>query len=617
MYKNGFVKVACITPELNVGNPKFNVDEMLNILKTVKGSFAIFPELCVTGYTCGDLYYQTSLLEEAKNELVRFVKENTFDGIVIVGAPLDVDGSLFNCAFVIKDNKILGVVPKRSIPNTREFSERRYFKSAKNNTLTEIPFNGEIIPFGNLIFRDSLHDIKFGIEICEDMWAPIAPSNFLAYNGCNMVFNLSASNEYLGKAEIRKTTVLETSRRNCGAYIYASAGVNESTSETVFSGHNIIATCGNLLVETEKFSANSDVLYADIDIDHINFNRRNNSNLHDEIGINITYQIIDFNIGDSDSYHFENEIDQTPFVPKNNTKEAFNKISAIQEYALYKRLKHTNAKTLVIGVSGGQDSTLAILVACEAFKKLGKDLKDIIAVTMPGFGTSNRTKNNATLLMENLGVTMLNIPIIDECNKHFEMIGHDSNLRDVTFENTQARVRTMILMNLANKHSGLVLGTGDMSELALGWCTYNGDQMSMYGINAGLPKTLIGFMIRSYAEYKYQNIKDILLDVIDTPISPELSGVDQKTEDAVGKYEVNDFIMHRFLSCGDSYDKIIWLLELAFKLSHEEASLFVERFFKRFYSQQFKRQASPDSPKVLDISLSPRGDFRMPSDIKR
>ena len=617
MYKNGFVKVACVSPDLNVGNPKYNVDVMLNVLKNIKASFVVFPELSVTGYTCADLFYQSELLSNAKEEIVRFLNENTFEGIVMIGAPLDIDGSLYNCAFIIKKNTILGIVPKRSIPNTREFSERRYFKSSISNQLHEIPFNGKIVPFGDLIFRDEAHNIKFGVELCEDMWAPVAPSNLFSYNGCNIIFNLSASNEFLGKSDIRRTTVLETSRRNCGAYIYASAGMNESTSETVFSGHNIIASCGKMIVEDENIVANSKVTVGDIDIEEINFNRRNNSNLHDVVSNQNTYQIVDFNIKDAKTYKFERELDSTPFVPKNDVKRAFERISSIQEYALYKRMKHTNSKTLVIGVSGGQDSTLALLVAVEAFKKLGKPLTDIIAVTMPGFGTSDRTYTNACDMMSKLGVTQMEVSIKEEALKHFEMINHDPENKDVTYENVQARIRTMTLMNLANKHYGLVLGTGDMSELALGWCTYNGDQMSMYGINAGLPKTLVGFMIKHYALEKFNDIKDTLLDVIDTPISPELSGSNQKTEDLIGKYDVNDFIMYRFLTCGDTENKISWMVHEAFNFDEEKSKEAVRNFFKRFYTQQFKRQALPDSPKVLDVSLSSRSDFRMPSDVKR
>lgn len=614
---NGFVKVAAITPSLEVGNPKFNVLEMINILKNVKSSFAIFPELSVTGYTCGDLFYQSMLLDDTLEAVSYFLKNNPYKGITMIGAPVDVGGSLYNCALVIKKDKILGIVPKRSIPNSKEFYEKRWFKSSRNNNLKEITYLNSKVAFGDLIFTDDINHISFGIEICEDMWAPVCPSNLLAYNGCNMIFNLSGSNETLGKSDIRRITVLENSRRNNGAYIYASAGVNESTSETVFSGHNIIAVCGELIEETENFSSESEVVYGDIDISMINFKRRNNTNLHDSIGINYEYQYISFELDKMGDYNFEHKINNLPFVPNKDQIKAFNKIASLQEFALFKRIKHTNAKTLVIGVSGGLDSTLALLVAVEAFKKLGKDMKDIVAVTMPGFATSDRTKNNALDMMKKIGLTIREISIKEEATLHFNMIGQDLNNHDITYENTQARIRTLILMNLANKLNGLVLGTGDMSELALGWCTYNGDQMSNYGINCGIPKTLVRFMIEYYAKTKFTNIKDTLLDIVATPISPELADSSQKTEDSIGKYEINDFILYRYLTAGDSEERIIFLLTKAFDIDVKLAHEYVSKFFFRFFTQQFKRQALPDGPKILDVSLAPRGDYRMPSDIKR
>lgn len=617
MYYNGFLKVASITPELEVGNPLFNVSEMLKILDNIKSSIAVFPELCITGYTCGDLFYTNVLLNDSMKALDYFLKNNKYKGLVVLGMPLINGGSLFNCAVVIKNKEILGVVPKRSLPNSKEFYEKRWFKPAYNESKDKIILFNKEYPFGNLIFHDNDKCIHIGIEICEDMWSTIAPGNILALNGCNIILNISASNETLGKSDIRRTTVLENSRRNCGAYVYASAGVNESTSETVFSGHNIIASCGEIIKETENFSMQSEVIYGDIDVSAINFKRRSNTNFHDNIHIDFKYQDIYFNLEESNDFVFEDKINTLPFVPQNDEVTKFNKIASLQEFALFKRLKHTKAKSLVIGVSGGLDSTLALLVAYQAFKKLNYDMKNIIAVTMPGFATSSRTKSNAMKLMEELGLTVLVKPINEVCKEHFKLIEHDPNIHDITYENTQARMRTMILMNLANKYNGLVLGTGDLSELALGWCTYNGDQMSMYGINAGIPKTLVSFMIKYYALVKFENIKDILLDIIDTPISPELSDVGQKTEDSVGKYEINDYILYRYLTCGDSEDRIKYLLKKAFNMPTEEANKYVDNFFHRFFSQQFKRQALPDSPKILDVSLAPRSDYRMPSDVKR
>ncbi len=617
MLKNGFIKVACVTPTLEVGNPNYNIKEIVKLANEAKSSITVFPELCISGYTCGDFFYQDSLLDDVYAAIEYFCINNMNKGIVVLGAPLVCEGSLINAAIVIQKHHILGVVPKRTIPNNHEFYEKRWFKSARNISTTNIYINGAYYPLGQILFHEWEHNIHFGIEICEDMWSSITPANNLALCGANMTINLSASNEVLGKAEIRRNTVLENSRRNCGAYIYASAGVNESTSDTVYSGHNIVACCGSLVKETENFSMDSEIIYADIDIKMIEFARRNQTDMHDDLAIDFKYQEVDFTLLESENYQFENAIDNTPFVPKTNELDAFNKIASLQEYALYKRLKHTGVKTLVIGVSGGLDSTLALLVAVEAFKHLNLPLSGIIAVTMPGMGTSSRTKNNATNMMEALGLTVLEKPIKEAVLQHFKDIDHDPNVKDVTYENVQARIRTLILMDLANKFNGLVLGTGDMSELALGWCTYNGDQMSMYGINAGIPKTLVRFMIKYYALTKFKNIAATLNDIIDTPISPELLGSDQKTEDSIGKYEINDYILYRYLNCGDSEERLVYLLQEAFTIKEEEAQKYVKNFFFRFFTQQFKRQATPDGPKILNVSLAPRGDYRMPSDIKR
>lgn len=615
MYKDGFIKVCAISPRLEVGNTKFNVKEMLDVIKDCKASIAVFPELCITGYTVNDLFFQQSLLDDAKNAVDYFLHNNTFKGIVVLGCPIDVYGGIYNCAIVIKGSEILGIVPKTFLPNADEFYEKRWFKSALDNNLTEISFLGKV-PFGNLIFNAG--ELRFGIELCEDMWAPISPGNILSICGANMIINLSASNEVLGKNEIRRNAVLDHSRRNSGAYLYVSAGVNESTSETVFSGHNIIASLGSLIKETENFNPNSEIIYGDVDLTKINYKRRKNSSLRavlNKKGFEVRH--IELVLEQTDDFVFEEKMDNTPFVPKKNVYESFMKIASLQEYGLYKRLKHINTQKLVIGVSGGLDSTLALIIAVEAFKKLGFDPKGIIAVTMPGLGTSERTKRNALALMNGLGVTILDININDAVYEHFRLIDHDPLVKDLTYENTQARMRTMILMDLATKHQGFVLGTGDLSELALGWCTYNGDQMSMYGINAGIPKTMVRFMIENFAKYKYPELSDCLMDIVNMPISPELTGSDQQTEASIGKYEINDFILYRFLSCGDDMDRICKLIESAFSLGNEEAKGYVNNFFRRFYSQQFKRQALPDGPKVLDISLAPRGDFRMPSDVRR
>lgn len=617
MLKNGFIKVACVTPNLEVGNVSYNVKEIVKLTHDLKSSISVFPELSLTGYTCGDLFYQDDLIKDVYEAIDYFMLHNEANGIVLLGAPLVIEGSLVNAAIVFHKHHILGVVPKRTLPNNHEFYEKRWFKSGNSITKKEIYINGNFYPFGPILFHDYAHNIHFTVEICEDMWASITPGNILALKGANMVLNLSASNEVLGKAKIRRNTVLENSRKNTGAYIYASAGVNESTSDTVFSGHNIIALNGNLLVETEDFATDSEVVYADIDLGMVEFERRNQTNLHDASPVNLDYSDVNFVLNESENYVFEKPFDQTPFIPKCDELASFMKIASLQEYALFKRLKHTNTKNLVIGVSGGLDSTLALLVAVEAFKHLNLDLKGIIAVTMPGLATSSRTKNNAMELMEKLGLTVLVKPINEAVLQHFKDIEHDPNVVDITYENAQARIRTLILMDLANKYNGLVLGTGDLSELALGWCTYNGDQMSMYGINAGIPKTLIRFMIDYYAKTKFKHLSDTLNDIIATPISPELSSTSQKTEDSIGKYEINDFILYRYLNCGDNQERLIYILKEAFNLTNDNATKYVNNFFKRFYSQQFKRQALPDGPKILNVSLAPRSDYRMPSDIKR
>lgn len=619
MYKNGFIKVASITPKLKVGNPKYNVNEMLNILKDVKASIAVFPELGVTAYTCNDLFYQESLLTAAKKGVETFLEKNPFKGIVVFGVPLQIDGVLFNTAFVIEGSKILGIVPKFYLPNTGEFYEKRWFQSGFDivEATNEVEYLGQVVPFGHLVFKNADKSLSFGVEICEDMWAPISPGNILAINGAKMILNLSASNEVLGKREIRKRTILEHSRRNAGAYVYSSAGVNESTSDTVFSGHNVIAQNGDLLVETENFSQDSEVIYGDVDLKKINFSRRTNSSYRDTLNrYRFDFKVVNFDIEETEDFVFSKKLDSTPFVPKNNVLADFEKVAALQENALLKRMKHIKADSLIVGVSGGLDSTLALLIAIRVYDNMGVDRKKIIGVTMPGLHTSKKTKKNALNLMKLLGVTVLDISINDHVNAHFDLIGHDGITQDITYENTQARIRTTLLMNLANKYNGIVLGTGDLSELVLGWCTYAGDQMSMYGVNAGIPKTLVTFMIHHYAQNMFsEEIGLILEDIIDTPISPELTS-NQKTEDAIGKYEINDFIIHRVFRYGDNEERVGWLLEKVFNIEINEATNYAKKFFKRFYSQQFKRQALPDSPKILDISINPRGDLRLVSDIE-
>lgn len=619
MYYRDFVKVAALTPKAYVGNPSANVDEMLTLLNDVHAAIAVFPELGITAYTCNDLFFQNSLLEEAHDALQTLLQNNPFKGLLIVGYPLEIEGLLYNAAIVIHEHTVLGAIPKFYLPNTQEFYEKRWFTSGADiiKRIQKVTVCGQTVPFGSLLFKSEDEKLTFGVEICEDMWAPFSPGNTLALNGAKIIFNLSASNETFGKREIRRRTILEHSRRNGGGYVYCSAGVHESTSETVFSGHNVICQNGTLIKETENFSQDSEIIYGDLDLARMSFARKQFSSFRDTLIVPpYPIQSVTFKLEQSADFSFAQPFDPTPFVPKQDIEEAFEKIAALQENALIKRLKHIKAKSIIIGVSGGLDSTLALFVATRVIDQLNLSRKAIIGVTMPAFGTSSKTKAQAEGLMNALGITVKKINIAQSVNDHFMLIGHDGS-PDITYENAQARKRTMILMDLANMHHGLVLGTGDMSELALGFTTYNGDQMSMYGINQGLPKTLVRFMVDGYARFGLkEDVQTLAQAVIDTPISPELL-VDQKTEEHLGKYEVNDFIMHRFLRYGDTEARIKWLLTLVFSLNDEEASTYVTHFFQRFYSQQFKRQASPDAPKILDVSLSPRSDHRMPSDVDK
>jgi NAD+ synthase (glutamine-hydrolysing) len=617
MFKQGFLKVAAITPTLRVGNPMYNVDEMLRLLSETNAAIALFPELSITAYTCNDLFFQDSLLKKSKEAIKKLLSNNPFAGILVVGAPFQYEGALYNTAIIIQNNKILGIVPKLYLPNTGEFYEKRWFQSGFHiiEDVHEVSLLGQTVPFGLIVFEDIVNDVSFGVEVCEDMWAPFSPGNILSLNGARIILNLSASNEVYGKRDVRRRAILDHSRRNAGAYVYCSAGVNESSSETVFSGHNVIAQSGELLVETEHFKQESEIIYGDIDLVKIDYSRRTNASYRDSLHrYPHLIRKVSITIQPTTKYEFAKAFDATPFVPKKHQFAAFEKISALQENALIKRLKHIDLDTVVIGVSGGLDSTLALLIACRVFDAMKKDRKGIIAVTMPGPHTSKITKRNSLDLMKKLRVTAMDIDITAHVKEHFKLIGHDETIQDITYENTQARIRTTILMNLANKHGGIVLGTGDLSELALGWCTYNGDQMSMYSINAGIPKTLVRFMIEQYALNQFEELSETLLSIVGTPITPELRS-NQTTEETIGKYEINDFIIHRVLRHGDDASRLEWLLGKVFDLTKEQTKHYVQQFFARFYSMQFKRQTLPDGPKVLDISISPRGDLRLPSDL--
>ena len=617
MFKHGYIKVSAATPSISVGDIQHNKKEILSVLNQAAASIIVFPELTITGYTSSDLFYQEAFISEAKTALQEIMKETTYKGVYILGAPLDLYGILYNCAVVIKENKILGVVPKHYLPNYQEFYEKRWFHSGFKTTMKSIKLFGELVPFGYLIFEDADNNIRFGVEICQDLWAAYSPSDDMSLAGANLFFNLSASTERVGKPMVRRNLVLDHSRKQMSAYVYTSTGHFESSSEVVYSSQKIIANQGLLVVESASFDMKSSILTADIDIEAINYQKRQDSTYRDmHMLIQNEYQFIHVPFDESEDYLFEREINQKPFIPTNNLEEDMALANNLQVFGLIKRIESlppTSSK-IILGVSGGLDSALALLVSHQAMKKLGRSAKDIIAVTMPATATSKNSKSAALKMMETLGVTLLEIPITKSVDLHLKSISHEE--KDVTYENAQARMRTLILMDLANKHGGFVLGTGDLSEIALGWMTYNGDQMSMYAVNAGLPKTWVQLLIDYHANHDYKELKEVLNKILKAPISPELLE-DQDTEKSIGRYDVNDFILFYHMDQGADDDKITWLVERAFHFTKAESKLYVDRFFKRFYSQQFKRQTLPEGPKILGISLSPRGQYRMPSDVKR
>ena len=617
MFKKGFIKVSAATPSISVGDIQHNKKVILDMLNKATASIIVFPELTITGYTSSDLFYQQAFISEAKEALNEIMHETTYQGVYILGVPLDLYGILYNCAVVIKEKKILGIVPKHYLPNYQEFYEKRWFHTGFKTTMKSIKLFGNQVPFGYLIFEDADNNVRFGVEICQDLWAAYSPSDDMSLAGANLFFNLSASTERVGKPTIRRNLVLDHSRKQMSAYVYTSTGHFESSSEVVYSSQKIIANQGLLVAESSSFDMNSSVLTADIDIEAINYQKRQDSTYRDmHMLIQNEYQFIHIPFEETEDYTFEKEVNPKPFLPQSNFEEDSKLANDLQVYGLIKRIESlppTSSK-IILGVSGGLDSTLALLVSHQAMKKLNRSPKDIIAVTMPAKATSKSSKSAAIKLMEYLGVTLLEIPIDKAVEMHLKSISHEE--KDVTYENAQARMRTLILMDLANKHGGFVLGTGDLSEIALGWMTYNGDQMSMYAVNAGLPKTWVQLLINYHSTHDYLELKEVLNKILKAPISPELLE-NQDTEVSIGRYDVNDFILYYHMDQGADDDKITWLVERAFHLSSEESKLYVDRFFKRFYSQQFKRQTLPEGPKILGISLSPRGQYRMPSDVKR
>lgn len=622
----GMVRVAAASLKLKVANPSYNKEEIKwAIDKAVNEGVRILvtPELSITGYTCADLFFTKTLQNAAEEALADVIEYTVGKNIcVIVGMPVEFYNSLYNCAVVISNGIVNGVVPKQNIANYNEFYEKRWFASGKQFSVAQpVTIAGQNTTIGNHFF--ALGDgINLGVELCEDLWVPNPPSSTMAQHGINVIANLSASDEYVSKAQYRKNLISNQSARCICAYIYASSGVYESSTDLVFSGATVIAENGSILAQGERFARDNVLTIADVDIEKINTQRRENmsfENLSDDGGI---LSCVDVDNNDNDlKYRF---VDAHPFVPssKNEVEERCKEIFAIQASGLAKRLEHVGSKGCVIGISGGLDSTLALLVSVEAMKLLGKPMTDIIGITMPGFGTTDRTYNNAIDLMKSLGVTIKEISIKDACIQHMKDIEHDSNIHDITYENTQARERTQILFDMANKHNCLLVGTGDLSELAMGWCTYNGDHMSMYGVNASVPKTLVRYLVDYVASVSDEKTKAILLDVLDTPVSPELLPPDengkiaQKTEDNIGPYELHDFFLYNFVRFGFEKEKLSALAQKAFDGIYDEKTIekWLGVFIKRFFISQFKRSCIPDSPKVGSVSLSPRGDWRMPSD---
>ena len=622
--KNGFVKVAAATPDIRVADVEFNTQNIIKVMEEAQKNGAkiiVFPELCVTGYTCSDLFDHSVLLKASRKALLE-IAENTNDKdmLVFVGAPLEVNGKLYNVAAAMNQGEIIGFTTKTFLPNYGEFYEMRQFTPGPQ-TVREITFEGKKIPLGpQILFQaEGMEELVVAAEICEDVWSPIPPSIQAALEGATVIVNCSASDETIGKDTYRRALISGQSARLISGYIYANAGEGESTTDLVFGGHNIIAENGTVLKESSRYV--NEIIYSELDLQRITGERRKNTTfqpLDEETLVRVPFTV------EETKTFLTRTFPKKPFVPSDEQTRAqrCEEILTIQAMGLKKRLAHTNARTAVVGISGGLDSTLALLVTARAFDMLGRDKKDIIAVTMPCFGTTDRTYQNACEMSKKVGATLIEVPIADAVNVHFRDIGHDPEDHSVTYENCQARERTQVLMDIANKTWGMVIGTGDLSELALGWATYNGDHMSMYGVNASVPKTLVRHLVKYAADdTKDEALKNVLYDVLDTPVSPELlppkdGDIAQKTEDLVGPYELHDFFLYFMLRFGYEPSKIFRIACMTFDGEYDKETIFkwLETFCRRFFSQQFKRSCLPDGPKVGTVALSPRGDWRMPSD---
>lgn len=627
--KNYFFRTAVATPEIEVANTEYNAEEIIRLIYKAdkkQAKLLVLPELCITGYTCQDLFLQSELIEKAYSAVNHIIEETTYvDCVSVIGFPYEIDGKLYNVAGFIFQGKMIAIIPKKNLPNYQEFYEARYFASGKDKieyVCWRTPEDKSyMVPFGiNILLRNKKSNAVIGVEICEDLWVPDPVSTKHALAGANIIANPSASNEIIGKGTYRKQLVASQSARLVSAYLYASAGEGESTQDLVFSGHNVIAENGRILDETKYKTG--ELLIQDIDLDKLISERRKMTTYEVD---NSNYTIIDYDYDNYDRDGLKRKVHSMPFVPLDETakKTRCSEILLLQALGLKKRMKHIHCLKTVIGVSGGLDSTLALLVIKKTYDMLGIDKKNIIAVTMPCFGTTNRTYDNACALAKEIGCTLMEIPINKSVTQHLKDIKHDIQNHDITYENAQARERTQVLMDVANQENGLVIGTGDLSELALGWCTYNGDHMSMYAVNSDIPKTLVRYLVDYYAKYESsEELKNVLKDILDTPVSPELLPPDkdgnivQKTESKIGPYELHDFYLYYTLRYGYGPGKILYLAEEAFKEKYTRCELlkWMEVFFRRFFSQQFKRSCLPDGPKIGSVAVSPRGDLRMPSD---
>lgn len=618
MYSHGFIKVAAASPVIKTGNPKANAEEILKVLVDMKQKqvdFVVFPELTLSGQCANDLYYQDYLYQECLDSLEYILENNDYKGVAIIGSFFVVEDRIINCAVVIQDNEILGIVPKSYICNNKSNNQSRWFMSSNSLEWNQIELFGNVYPFTNTIFYNEDNNVSFSCEISDDLCSPLPQNEIIYLNGATIVFNLGSGVESIGACDERRDYIKACTKKYNGAYVYSGNNTSESTSECIFSNHKVIAENGIIVKECDELSLESNYIIADIDINKLHYLRKTNGWIEEfSDRCEAEFEYIEYSLEEVEEFEFEEKIDLLPFVLK--SEKEFQRIIDMQAASVMQRLNYIGINKVVIGVSGGLDSTLALLSLCHMCDKFNISRKNIIALTLPTSNNSSTTYNNSLELMKRLNVEWKEINIKEHVNAQLKEIGHDMETKDVTYENVQARYRTFTLMNTANLVGGIVIGTSDMSEVALGWSTFNGDQMAMYGMNSGLPKTAIK-AVTAYYKSIYPEVSDILDSILDTPISPELSGNDQKTEDIIGKYEINDFILHRFLSVGDSDERIIYLLNKFMNLTLEEAKEYVNNFHNRFFHQQYKRLTMPEGVKIFDLSLSPRSELKLSGDIHK